>query len=82
MKNKYEVLLISCWCLLIVCFILKIFGADWFGISTENQHFIDFCARIEHTSLDYILGCILYVVGTSLYVLALFGKKFSITANI
>lgn len=76
MKNKYEVLLISCWALLIICFIMKLFGANWFELTTENQHFIDFCARIEYTALDYVLGCILYVIGTSLYVLALFGKKF------
>ena len=43
MKNKYKVLIITCWILLILAVIAKLFGADWFLRAAGAEVFGD-CA--------------------------------------
>lgn len=60
-----------CWIMLIVCFIIKLFGGNWFEIMCDNEHFIYICNYIdERLWLKYIIAFILYVPSTFLLMLS------------
>lgn len=76
-KNPYKVLIISCWGMLGFCFILKLFGADWFTAGTDNEAFIKVCNFIDERQwLEKIFICINCVVIGSLIILAELKQKF------
>lgn len=66
-----------CWCILGLCFLVKIFGGNFFVIICENGNFIKICDYIESSD---ILKCIIGVINTAiletLYLLAISGKLF------
>ena len=57
MKNKYKVLIISCWVLLVIAMILKLLGSDWFIATSDNKRFIKLCDYIDN---HYVLQSIIY----------------------
>lgn len=64
-KKNFKALIIMCWVLLAVCVIIKLFGGNWFELSTDNTKFIDFCAFVDNTMwIKMILACIVYCVST------------------
>lgn len=70
MKNKYKVLITSCWCLLLVCCLIKLLGANIFLASTDNVRFIELCGLIDNSFIKYILYFIVNVTSTSIYFMA------------
>lgn len=77
MKNKYTVLIITCWVLLLICMIAKLFGANIFHPTTTNQTFINICEYIDsHLWLKYTTSCIVSLILNSLSFLAILGQKF------
>ena len=51
-------MIIVCWILLAVCFIVKIFGGNFFNIVCENERFIKVCTYIENTFWYYVVSFI------------------------
>lgn len=76
MKDKYKVLIITCWILLILAVVAKLCGANVFNIVVTNQHFIDICNYIDdHLWLKYILATIVYIPSTYLVYLTMTKQK-------
>lgn len=68
MKNKYKVLIITCWILLILCCIAKLFGANWFIAHTDNQRFIEACNYINETYwFNFIVRFTINYISCSIY---------------
>lgn len=54
--------IILCWAMLVVCFIVKLFGGNWFEIVCTNEHFSNVCKFVDsHIILSDFIGLILYV---------------------
>lgn len=57
--------IILCWIMLIVCFIIKLFGGNWFEIICNNEHFINVCNYLDtHAVVRYCIAFPIYVVST------------------
>ena len=58
-KDYKEIILkraiILCWVLLIICFIIKLCGGNYFDIMCNNENFIKFCNFIENFIIKYII---------------------------
>ena len=58
-KDYKEIILkraiILCWVLLIICFIIKLCGGNYFDIMCNNENFIKFCNFIENSIIKYII---------------------------
>lgn len=72
--------IILCWVLLAVCFVVKIFGGNFFNIICENERFIKVCTYIENTFWYYVISFISNCLGTLLLWLSMarqirFSKK-------
>ena len=70
-KDNYkEVVLrksiITCWVLLIICFIVKICGGNFFNISCNNARFVNFCNYIDKTIIKYVMYYISFITQTIL----------------
>lgn len=77
MKNKYKVLIISCWALLILCLIFKLFGANIFEPYVKSERFIKLCDFIDNNFyLKIIVACIVSLILNTFTVLAILGQKF------
>ena len=76
MKDSYKVLIRSCWALLLVCFGIKIFGANLFEIVCENERFIKLCDYIDNSMFFKItINCISSLILDSLTLLAIMKIK-------
>lgn len=76
MKNKYRVMIITCWVLLVTAVIVKLCGANIFNIVVNNQNFINACDYIDnHLWLKYILATIVYIPSTYLIYLTMTKQK-------
>ena len=65
-------MIILCWILLAVCFVVKIFGGNFFNIVCQNERFIKVCEYIdENVWLQYVIGCISTLTLHTLYLLAI-----------
>lgn len=63
--------IILCWAMLIVCFVIKLFGGNWFEIICNNEHFVYICDFIDaHLWVQDILALITYLPSTMLIMLA------------
>lgn len=62
--------IILCWVLLAICFIVKIFGGNFFNIVCENKNFIKVCQFIDNSVLFYIINYLSYIITTSLIILS------------
>ena len=75
--NPYNVLIISCWSMLALCFIIQLFGANWFNVSTQNETFIKVCNFIEDRLwLKQICTCIICLILADLVILSILKQKF------
>lgn len=64
-KNKYKMLIITSWVVLIICFIIKICGGNWFELETNNNRFVAFCNYVDNNLvLKIILACCIYLFTT------------------
>ena len=67
-----------CWIMLVVCFVIKLFGGNWFEVVCTNEHFIFMCDLVDNNwFLFYPIGLILYVFSTIFVVLSVANRKFS-----
>ena len=82
MKNPFRVLIITCWILLLLCCIAKLFGANWFIAHTDNQAFIDFCNYVDKTYwLSFIIRATTNVLSCGIYYMAVMKEsKFSLSS--
>ena len=68
-------MIIICWVILLVCFIIKIFGGNFFNIVCTNKKFANICAYVDKAVwLQYIIGCISTFLLHSMYLLAISKK--------
>lgn len=75
--NKLNVVIITCWILLVIALILKLFGLNWFEPATDNQTFINICNYIEsNMPLKIVITCLISLVLNTLSVLAILGQRF------
>lgn len=52
------------WAVLIACFIIKLFGGNYFEIATNNENFIKICNFVDDNLwLKMSLACITYLIG-------------------
>ena len=76
MKNKYKVLIISCWVLLVIAMILKLLGSDWFIATSDNKRFIKLCDYIDdHYVLQSIIYAIIGFISCNIYYMAVLQEK-------
>lgn len=76
MKNQYGILIRVCWIVLVCCFIVKIFGGNYFEIALNNEKFIAFCYYVDdHIYLKMFLALIMYMFSTSLYLCIVLKEK-------
>lgn len=58
-----------CWIMLVACFLIKLFGGNWFEVVCTNEHFIKVCNFIdEHIFVENSLAFCLYVVFTTILI--------------
>lgn len=78
MKNPsktFKILIIFCWTTLIAYVIIKIHNDTLFELHTNNQSFINFCNKVDNTTiLQIIIGLISSYICYSLMYLAMIGK--------
>lgn len=69
-KDYKEIILkraiILCWVLLIICFIIKLCGGNYFNIMCNNENFIKFCNFIENSIIKYILYLLSFIFSSYL----------------
>ena len=71
MKNPIKVLIITCWVLLLVCCIIKIFCKDLFIAGTDNVNFINLCNYINQTKwLNFAVRYNINYMSCSIYYMA------------
>lgn len=75
MKNKYKTLIISCWVVLIACFLIKIIGASNFEIVSTNDNFIKICNWIDKSWVIYVVATLVYVPSTYIMYLCFTKQK-------
>lgn len=68
-------MIIVCWILLAVCFVVKIFGGNFFNIICENKGFIKVCDYIENTFWYYVVTFITSYIGNYFLWLIMFDKE-------
>ena len=57
--------IVLCWIMLVACFVIKLFGGNWFDIVCTNEHFSNLCDFIDNNVfIKYIIAFPLYVFGT------------------
>lgn len=76
-KNKYKMLIITSWVVLIICFIIKIIGLRKFDFQSDNSKFIRFCNYVDNILwLKMIIACIVCVLTTYPIICVLINKKY------
>lgn len=66
-----KIAIILCWIMLVACFIIKLFGGNWFEIVCTNEHFSRVCEFIENNRVLYeSISFVMYVVPTIFIVLS------------
>lgn len=77
MKDKYKVLIISCWVLLVLALVAKLAGANIFNIAVNNKRFIDLCNWLDSNLIvKYIVYAIISLILNSFCILAILGQRF------
>ena len=75
-NNKYGILIIVSWVVLLVCLVIKLIGGNWFELGVENDKFITFCGFVDdHLWLKMILACIIYLASGYPIICIILNKK-------
>lgn len=75
-ENKYKVLIIACWGALIFCFIIKLFGGNFFEPYVNNDKFIAACNWLDDTLwAKCLVSSVVYCIGFYLVYLAMIKKR-------
>ena len=69
-ENTLKRAIIVCWVLLVICFVIKICGGNFFNIICRNENFIKFCDFIDNSVIMYIiyLLCFLFTSTMLLFI--------------
>lgn len=82
-ENYKEIMLkrsiILCWVLLAICFVIKIFGGNFFEIVCTNEKFINVCEFIDNSILYYIFSYMSYIITSLLLIIIIRDNKKIIT---
>lgn len=77
--NYQEVVLkrsiIICWVLLAICFVIKLFGGNFFEIMCTNEKFISVCRFLETSGLCYVEGYITFIFSSTCLLLIIRDNK-------
>lgn len=68
----FKRMIILCWVVLGLCFIVKLFGGNFFNIVCQDERFIKFCNYIQNSFWYYIVSFVFYCLNTILIWLAMF----------
>lgn len=63
-----------CWFALIGCFIIKLFGGNYFEIMANSEEFINFCGFLERYYIHDVIKCIFYCFNVWLLI-SIFSRK-------
>lgn len=75
-KKNFKVLILTCWALLLICLVIKLFGGNWFELNSENTKFIQFCNYVDNTMwLKMILACLIFIFTTLPVICMLYNVK-------
>lgn len=75
-ENKYKVLIIACWGALLFCFVIKLFGGNFFEPYVNNDKFIAACNWLDDTLwAKYLVSSVVYCIGIYLVYLAMIKKR-------
>lgn len=54
--------IVLCWIMLVACFVIKLFGGNWFDIVCTNEHFSNFCKYVdENIWIKYAIAFAVYI---------------------
>ena len=70
MKDRYKTLIISCWVVLLCCFVVKLLGGNFFEIVCENEKFIKFCEYCNTGFMYWVIAYVTYTFSTTIYLMA------------
>ena len=77
--NYREVVLkraiIICWVLLAICFVIKIFGGNFFAIVCTNEKFIKVCEYVDNSIFYYVIGFLTYSITNVFLILTISDNK-------
>ena len=78
-ENYREIVLkraiISCWIILAICFVIKIFGGNFFAIVCTNEKFIKVCEFIDNSIIYYVIGFLTYSLTNVFLILTISDNK-------
>ena len=75
--DKYGMLIVVSWTVLIICLIIKLFGGNWFELGVENTKFINFCNYVENTQwLKMTIACLIYLLTTYPVLCCILNKRY------
>lgn len=74
--NPYKVLIISCWSMLGVCFILKLLGLNWFETSVDSPTIISIFTYVNtRLWLQQIIACLICLTLVNFVILAVLKQR-------
>ena len=77
MKHKYQVLLLVCWVIYVICALFKLCGLNWFKAEVDNDTLIMISNYIDDNFIiKVIVACLNNLVLSSLTVFAMLREKF------
>jgi hypothetical protein len=60
-----------CWIMLVACFVVKLFGGNWFEVVCTNEHFLQVCEIVDNNKVVWcIVGVVLYIFPQSFAILS------------
>ena len=71
MKDRYKTLIISCWAVLLCCFVVKLLGGNFFEIVCENEKFIKFCEYCNTGIMYWVISIIAYTFSGTITFMAI-----------
>lgn len=75
-NNHIFALICSFWLVLIIYFIVKLLGGNYFNVICENQKFIDFCNWLDNSWMKFVVSTIVYCFGNYTIYLAITKQRY------
>lgn len=75
-NNHIFALICSFWLILIIYFIVKLLGGNYFNAICENQKFIDFCNWLDNSWMKFVVSTIVYCFGNYTIYLAITKQRY------
>ena len=75
-NNHIFALICSFWLILIIYFIVKLLGGNYFNAICENQKFIDFCNWLDNSWMKFVISTIVYCFGNYTIYLAITKQRY------